>query len=316
MRGIGEGRDPARPRDGRTDRADGRTGRADERDAEMLPGPSALYDRDMTRIFAVSDIHGHPDTLRAALRVYGLIDQDDTWTAGEDHLWVLGDLVDRGPDGIEVIDLVRHLMDQTDGQVRCLLGNHDALTLAAYRCTPGGVVPEALPEELREASQQIASAWLRNGGQEEDLEALDQERADWLASLPLVAVDGDALLQHSDIDTLLEWGEDIEAINARGREMVASEDPRVWFELWATLTGRRAFWGDGGADRARAVLDQLGGEMIVHGHSIIGDLTEMSYSSVRASLRYADGLALAIDGGIYMGGPCLLPELTGILATR
>lgn len=270
----------------------------------------------MPRIYAVSDIHGHPDTLRRSLLGAGLIDQDDTWIGGEDHLWVLGDLTDRGPDGIGVIDLVHHLTENSDGNVRALLGNHDALALAVYHCTPGGEVPDDVPEQLAEASLRIASAWLRNGGRETDQEGLDEERVAWLESLPLVARDGDFLLQHSDIDSLLEWGEDIEAINARCREMTTSEDPRVWFALWATLTKRRAFWDKGGADRARTVLDTLGGEMIVHGHSIVADLTEMSYSSVKASLRYADGLALAIDGGIYAGGPCLLPELTGILAAR
>ena len=52
--------------------------------------------------------------------------------AGRDaRLWLVGDLVDRGPDGVGVIELVRRL--QREGDVHCLLGNHELLLLAARR---------------------------------------------------------------------------------------------------------------------------------------------------------------------------------------
>ena len=48
--------------------------------------------------FVVSDVHGHLDDLRHVLAQAGLV-TDDRWVGGNASLWVLGDLVDRGPDG-------------------------------------------------------------------------------------------------------------------------------------------------------------------------------------------------------------------------
>jgi hypothetical protein len=47
----------------------------------------------------------------------------------------------------------------------------------------------------------------------------------------------------------------------------------------------------------------------VHGHSIISSLAGGLSQDVREHYEYADGLALAIDGGRYDGGPLLLLEL-------
>ncbi len=54
----------------------------------------------------------------------------------------------------------------------------------------------------------------------------------------------------------------------------------------------------------------MGGTRIVHGHSIIGDLRNIESFAVEQAWPYADGLALAIDGGIYDGGPSLVVPLT------
>jgi hypothetical protein len=75
------------------------------------------------------------------------------------------------------------------------------------------------------------------------------------------------------------------------------------------MTTRYAFLGDEGPDRAREVLGALGGSRIIHGHSIIGDLRNIDPESVEAAWEYADRLVLAIDGGIYAGGPSLVVPL-------
>jgi len=57
------------------------------------------------------------------------------------------------------------------------------------------------------------------------------------------------------------------------------------------------------------MLDALGGECIVHGHSIIGSLTDTPSPQVQGPISYADGLVVAIDGGRYDGGPLLVVQL-------
>jgi hypothetical protein len=62
-------------------------------------------------------------------------------------------------------------------------------------------------------------------------------------------------------------------------------------------------------DIARRMLATYGGEVIVHGHSIIGSLVNKPSSEVTEPLRYADGLVIGIDGGRYDGGPLLLVQI-------
>jgi len=60
---------------------------------------------------------------------------------------------------------------------------------------------------------------------------------------------------------------------------------------------------------AAGLLDRLGGERIVHGHSLISTFTGGASSEVTGALSYAGGRVLAIDGGIYDGGPCVIVGL-------
>ena len=78
--------------------------------------------------FVVGDVHGQRDVLVRLLRDAGLIDAHERWSGGDARLWLLGDLVDRGPDGIGAIDLVRRL--QEEASVGCLLGNHEVMLIS------------------------------------------------------------------------------------------------------------------------------------------------------------------------------------------
>lgn len=253
----------------------------------------------MTAVYAVSDTHGYVEELRAALTDEGLI-EDDHWTGRDARLWFLGDFFDRGPDGIAVLDLVRRLVDESAGAVSALIGNHEILALGMRRfgATRSDVTPRTFEQ-----------VWQLCDGQESDQARLNDDHVEWLLGLPLVALDGGNLLMHADSVGYLEWGSTIEAINEAGRASMQSSGIGDWWQLWRRLTQRYAYRGDGGADTARQMLDTLGGQRIVHGHSIAAELAGVPYTDVTEALSYADGLALAIDGGIYEGGPCLLARL-------
>lgn len=83
-------------------------------------------------VFAIGDIHGDLQALRRILIGFNLIDSNNNWT-GKDHTLVtIGDLVDRGPNVREVLDLLMKLEKQAQasgGQVHNLLGNHEFLAL-------------------------------------------------------------------------------------------------------------------------------------------------------------------------------------------
>jgi hypothetical protein len=247
----------------------------------------------MGSTYVVSDVHGHLDDLREVLAAAHLVDEHDRWTGGDTDLWVLGDLIDRGPDGIGVVRFVRSLQEQAPDRVRVLLGNHEALMLG-YQLFP---------------HTRFANVWTMNGGHAMDQRGLTGDDVAWLRALPVMARAGDHLLMHSDTTDYLTWGDSVEAINTTVAGLLAGDDAQDHFDVFATLTGRFDFKGADGAEAARGMLDRLGGEQIVHGHSIIGTIVDAPSEDTKGPLTYADGLVVAIDGGRYDGGPLLLVEL-------
>jgi hypothetical protein len=258
----------------------------------------------MTRVFAVSDIHGHPEKLQASLRDAGLTDAEGNWSGVDARLWFLGDFFDRGPDGIGVLRYVRDLIAQApDGAIRMLLGNHEILALGMRKFGDSFVPHDGITARSFERS------WALNGGQDRDQAELTDEEADWLLDRPMLAVDADHLLMHSDTVEYVEWGDSVDQINAAAGAELHSDDIEVWWEIWRRMTSRYAFRGASGPEVARIMLQHLGGQRIVHGHSIVADQLGIDPAFLTEPYLYADGLVLGIDGGAFDGGPCLVVEL-------
>ena len=84
------------------------------------------------RIVAVSDIHGAYDALVATLQESNVIDDSLAWSGGKTHFVITGDLLDRGPDSRQVMDLIIRLeyeSRRSGGRVHQLLGNHEVMNL-------------------------------------------------------------------------------------------------------------------------------------------------------------------------------------------
>lgn len=87
---------------------------------------------DVGRVVAVSDIHGAFESMVQTLINASVIDDRQRWIAGDTHLVVVGDLLDRGPDSRQVMDLLIILEGQADaagGMVHVLVGNHEVMNL-------------------------------------------------------------------------------------------------------------------------------------------------------------------------------------------
>ena len=146
-------------------------------------------------IYVTSDAHGHVRALDEALSKISL--------TSDDTLYVLGDMIDRGPDPVGVIKLVRSLPN-----AHVLKGNHEQIMLDAI------IGQDPLDAET----------WDINGGwtTREQLNDMEfeayEELVRWMAALPLYAVVETAerpyLLVHAGIQTeaarafLLEHGVD------------------------------------------------------------------------------------------------------------
>ncbi|HEU5471667.1 MAG TPA: metallophosphoesterase family protein [Actinophytocola sp.] len=258
-----------------------------------------------TSVHVVGDVHGHHAELVTALAAAGFLDEDGAWSGGAARLWFLGDFVDRGPDGIGAIDLVMRLERQAaaaGGQVATLLGNHEILLLGMRKYgdteVPSGFGPRS-----------FARSWALNGGQNGDQESLTDAHVEWLLERPVLALVDDHLLMHSDTLEYLSWGNDIEEINAAVHGVLRSDDLTEWWEVWRRMTARHAFRGPHGEEVVDKLLSVLGGSRIVHGHSVIADQLGILPAQVDGPLLYAGGKALGVDGGVFVGGPCLVVPL-------
>jgi serine/threonine protein phosphatase 1 len=80
----------------------------------------------MGRDFFVGDLHGQFDMLHRLLTHVG-------WNSPADRLIGVGDLLDRGPKGAELLDLV------SEGKLHSVLGNHEAMYIAG---DPSGLPPD------------------------------------------------------------------------------------------------------------------------------------------------------------------------------
>ncbi|MEM1368599.1 MAG: metallophosphoesterase family protein [Cyanobacteria bacterium P01_H01_bin.15] len=135
------------------------------------------------RQIIIGDVHGHYDALMS------LVEKIDP--RGNDQLYFLGDLIDRGP---QSADVVRFVMEN---QYPCLLGNHEEMLLFAI--SPSG-------EINREALQN----WLSAGGNATLASynnRIPHEHLLWLRERPMYLDLGDVWLAHAGVDPKLAIAE-------------------------------------------------------------------------------------------------------------
>ncbi len=113
------------------------------------------------RIVAIPDIHGAYPEFVALLKETGLVDEQLNWSGGNTHLVSLGDLLDRGPESRNTMDLLMRLEQQAPeqgGRVLVVLGNHELMNLTGdmryvARAEFAAFQPEE-PADLREQAFQ------------------------------------------------------------------------------------------------------------------------------------------------------------------
>jgi hypothetical protein len=133
---------------------------------------------DVGRVVAVSDIHGAHDALLRTLQQADVLDDDLAWVAGDTHLVIVGDIVDRGPDSRRSLDLLMRLEGEAEaagGRVHVLIGNHEAMVLTGdlryvSRQEYAAFAAEEKPEDREYWAMQFAAK--RNG----DVAAPEEQR--------------------------------------------------------------------------------------------------------------------------------------------
>jgi bis(5'-nucleosyl)-tetraphosphatase (symmetrical) len=146
---------------------------------------------------AIGDIQGCCSELRTLLTRIG-------FSADRDRLWLVGDLVNRGPASLEVLRFVRALGDNAI----VVLGNHD-LHLLAVACG--------------------CQAARRSDTLDEILRAPDRDALlEWLAMRPLAHFEAGDLLVHAGV--VPQWSAETTLGLAREVESALRNDPRNLFD--------------------------------------------------------------------------------------
>lgn len=268
------------------------------------PDRVSSQDQAPGKLFVIGDVHGQLDALIVLLRMAGLLDRHLFWSGGTDSLWFMGDFFDRGPDGIETVDLVMRLQmeaAQAGGSVGALIGNHEVLLLGAYYFPEVRIGPELTFKEQ----------WEANLGQESDLVRLSPLHIEWLSALPAMVYARENLLVHADSFLYEEYGASLGEVNAAFRRLLSRPEPEPFDRLLEQFTDRFAFADsrpDGVANALR-FLEIYGGRRIIHGHTPIAKMTHEAPDSVRRPLVYAGGLCVDVDAGIYLGAPGFVYEV-------
>ena len=131
--------------------------------------------------YALTDIHGCARTFKALV-------QEQLKLQKTDELYILGDLVNKGPDSKGVIDFILHLRNQ-HYQVHCLRGNHDDMLLKSAKKGARALNLTPAEEELTLQSFDIS-----------DFEDLPKKYKAFLKGLPYYLELPDYYLVHAGFD--------------------------------------------------------------------------------------------------------------------
>jgi len=175
--------------------------------------------------YAIGDLQGCFDSLRELLGEIG-------FRESEDRLWFVGDLVNRGPQSLEILRFVKSL---GEGAVS-VLGNHDLHLL---------MVAEGYAKQHR---QDTLGAIL--GAHDRD------ELLTWMRGLPLMHVEGDYSMVHAGL--LPSWS--IDKALELARETEHTLQGSDWRDLMAQMYGNQPDrWDDAlaGYERSRVVINAM-----------------------------------------------------------
>lgn len=256
-------------------------------------------------VYVVGDIHGQLDKLSHLLQSTGIVGSDLEWKAGNSTLCFMGDFCDRGPHGIDCINLAMSLEEQAKaagGRVVSLLGNHEVMLLAAHYFSQ---VPDS------EWGDKLIDVWLRNGGIAKDFDSLEEKHITWISQLPGMVRIGDTLLIHSDAMFYMSYGDTIDEVNESFQEVFQQDRPSIWIRLLNEFTERTAFADlrETGIENAASFLERFEAKRIIHGHTPISTITREPASQIVQPYIYAEGQCINVDGGMYLGGPGFVCQL-------
>ena len=158
----------------------------------LAPIPAAAQSS-AQRIVAIGDLHGDYAAWRAIAQAAKIMDRGGRWIGGRTTLVQTGDIVDRGPDSLRIIEDLMRLQRQAPrrgGRVIVLPGNHEAMMMTGdlryvhpgeYRAFVTGQ-----SARLREAAYESQRTQIEAAARARDPNLSPQAiKAAWMAQVPL-----------------------------------------------------------------------------------------------------------------------------------
>lgn len=213
--------------------------------------------------YVIGDVHG---CIRSLSQLLARIKPTD-----EDALWFVGDLVNRGPDGLAVLRLIQSLPNAV-----AVLGNHDLHLLALYHGVRRFPVSEPLAAILDAP----------------DVDAL----CVWLQALPLLHHDETSgyVMVHAGLWPFWTLGQ-AKALAKEAEQGIAAGGPDFWPALYGNLP---ALWSEdlAGMERLRFIINAFTRMRYCDAHGAL-ELTETGpLGSQTQGLMPWFGLPDRVDG--------------------
>lgn len=168
------------------------------------------HNSDVPRTLIIGDVHGCAEELRALL-------DEVAFRPGQDELVSVGDLVNKGPDSIGVVRLVRAL------GARAVMGNHDDLVVRCAAARRAGT-DDTFPDGVRRI-----------------VKKLDDDDLAWLEALPLTLSldDHHTIIVHAGLLPNVPLGSQarehvltMRSIRTDGTPTKRIEEGVAWASLW------------------------------------------------------------------------------------
>lgn len=144
----------------------------------------------------IGDIHGQAGKLEALLRRMGYAELAQGWVPPEGRQAIfLGDLIDRGPEQIKVVSIVRSMVEA--GHARAIMGNHEFNAIGYMeprRDDRGEPIPDVYLRNRSPNKVAQHEEFLRQVGHGSDLHL---EMIEWFRSLPVMLDLGDIRVVHA-----------------------------------------------------------------------------------------------------------------------
>lgn len=228
--------------------------------------PAVVQVDTRAEIWAIGDAHGDFVRLTDLMKGAGLIGADLKWTGGNALLVVTGDMIDKGPRGVEVVRFLRGLRAQ--GHAIVTAGNHEAEFLADPHAPKGG---------------EFASQLEQAGIKPDEVGQCRSDIGEFLCSLPFAARVNEWYFSHAGNTggrSLKRMEDDIErgfATDGYKTKQLVGDDSLIE----ARLNGKgRGVWideGRGERELLEAYTAAAGVKHIVEGH-------------VPSEVKFADGV--------------------------